>query len=78
LLIEAIGTMFVFLDTLRINAQLHAAGFTSYGGEPPSPYAAWYYHTPVLGFGLLFFGILVAGYVLWLEHRALRRDDKTA
>ena len=78
LLIEAVGTMFIFLDTVRINAQLHAAGLTSYDGEPPAPYRAWYYHAPVLGFGLLYFGILVAGYVLWLEHKSLGAQQTTS
>ena len=71
LVIEAIGTMFIFLDTVRMNAQLHAAGFVSYEGGPPPGYEGWIYHSAPLGFALLFLGILLAGFVLWFEHRAM-------
>ena len=71
LIIEAVGTLFVFLDAVRMNVQLHAAGFASYAGGPPPGYESWIYHSAHLGFGLLFFGMLVAGYVLWRDHRAL-------
>jgi hypothetical protein len=41
---ETVGTVFIFLDTLRVGVQLHAAGFASYGGEPPLEYQHWCYN----------------------------------
>lgn len=73
---ETVGTMFIFLDTLRVEAQLHAAGFASYGGEPPPSYQHWYYGQAILGFGLLLFGILFQGYLIYFEHRELQRASE--
>ncbi len=70
LIIEAIGTVFIFLDTIRMDAQLHAVD-ASYEREAPPAYQHWYYHHASLGFGFLFLGMLVAAFVLWLEHRAI-------
>lgn len=71
LCIEAVGTYFIFMDTVRMDRQLHAAGFASYEGNAPFGYSGWVYHQASLGFGLLFLGMLAAAFVLWLEHRAL-------
>jgi hypothetical protein len=71
LVIEAIGTFFIFMDAVRMNAQLHAAGTVDYAGGAPPGYTSWIYHQATLGFLLLFLGMLAAGFVLWLEHRAL-------
>ena len=70
LIVEAIGTVFILLDTVRMNAEIHIAGSIGYDRQPPMFYRHWYYNAPVLGFSLLFFGMLVAAFVLWLEHRA--------
>jgi hypothetical protein len=70
LIIEAVGTFFILLDTIRMENQLHASGYASYGGEESLPYHNWYYHSVVLGFSLLFLGMIIAAFVLWLEHLA--------
>lgn len=67
LAIEGVGTAFVWLETVRFNRLVKEVG--DYSGEPHS-FGAWYYHCGALGFGLLFLGMLVAAFVLWLEHRA--------
>ena len=71
LFIEAVGTLFIYLDTCRLNARLPSEplGVLATFGDPV-PYRAWYYHRASLGFALLFIGIIVAGFVLWLEHSA--------
>lgn len=71
LVVEALGTVFIFLDTLRLNARTPPDAFTI--GDPVE-YRAWFYHSAVLGFGLLFFGILVAGFCLWLEHASFASE----
>jgi hypothetical protein len=71
LLIETAGTCLVFFDAMRMDAQLHAAGFASYAGGAPPGYTSWYYHSAMLGFGLLLAGIMVGGIALVLEHRDL-------
>ena len=70
LVIEAIGTLFIYLDVVRINVQLQAVD-ASYAGGPPPGYRGWIYHSALLGFALLFLGMILAGIVLWLEHRAI-------
>ena len=76
LVVETIGTLLIYLDTLRLDAQLHAAGFSSYAGEPPLQYHHWYYHHAGAGFALLLLGILAQGFVIWFEHRVLERTTK--
>jgi hypothetical protein len=70
LLMEATGTFLVFCDTVRMNAQLHGID-ASYTGGPPPGYRGWVYHQATAGFCFLFGGIILAGIVLWLEHRAM-------
>jgi hypothetical protein len=67
LLLEAIGSFFVLMDAIRLNELASILGLFSYAGEPEK-FHPWYYHSLVLGFCLLFGGILFQGIVLWLEH----------
>jgi hypothetical protein len=69
---EAVGTLFIFLDTRRLSARTPPEGFTL--GDPIE-FRHWYFHCAALGFGLLFLGILVSASVLWREHVALGEDD---
>ncbi len=69
LFIEAAGTALVYFDSVRMDAQLSAAGHVDYGGQAPPGYQSWIYHSALTGFVLLLLGILLAGFLLWLEHR---------
>ena len=69
LLIEAFGTALVYFDSVRMDAQLSAAGHVDYSGTAPRGYEGWIYHSAFAGFVLLLTGILLAGFLLWLEHR---------
>ena len=71
LVIEAIGTFLVWKDTERISYWQHAAAMADFSGTLPAHFYRWYYNSAGLGFGLLFLGMLVAAFVLWLEHRAI-------
>ena len=73
LLIETLGTLLVWLDTVRLNARNPAEGITL--GDPPG-YAHWWYHCSFAGFSLLLLGILVAGVSLLLEHYRVADDSK--
>ncbi len=62
IVVEFFGTLFVWLDTRRLNAR----NPPRFGiGDPPG-YSAWYYHESVLGFSLLFLGILLQGVCLFI------------
>jgi hypothetical protein len=63
IVVEFFGTLFVWLDTVRLNARNPPNGVTL--GDPPE-YRAWYYHQGLYGFGLLFIGILLQGVYLSL------------
>ncbi len=68
LIIEAVGTLFIFLDVRRMNARFPSEpGVIGTVGDPLG-YRVWYYHCADLGFALLFVGMIVAGVVLLLEH----------
>jgi hypothetical protein len=69
--IEFIGTIALYLDSLRINAKLESLGFASSGGGDPRGFEAWYWHKGSLGFTLVMLAILGQGIILWLEHRAM-------
>ena len=69
LLIEAAGTALVYLDSVRMDAQLSAAGHVDYAGQAPAGYQGWLHNSAGIGFSLLMLGILMAGIVLWFEHR---------
>jgi hypothetical protein len=68
LVVELLGTVFLLLDIIRLNSRLPAEGFNL--GDTPR-YQHWYYHSYPLGFGLVFFGILLAGVCLWFEHKEI-------
>jgi hypothetical protein len=63
IVLEALGTLFVWLDTVRLNARNPPHGFGI--GDPPG-YSAWYFRSGVLGFSLLFLGILLQGVCLFI------------
>lgn len=67
LLIETVGTWFIFMDAKRMDARNPVNAITM--GDPME-YRHWYYHFGLWGFRLLFAGIILAGFVLLLEHRA--------
>jgi hypothetical protein len=76
LFIEALGTLLVWLDTERLNARFPSEpGVIGTVGDPLG-YRVWYYHCSTVGFLLLFLGILVAGFVLLLEHQELHHRKK--
>jgi hypothetical protein len=52
LLVEAIGTAFILLDTVRMDAYIHM--FTIYPGGGIAEYNHWYYYSGRLGFALPF------------------------
>ncbi len=62
IVLEFFGTLFVWLDTVRLNARNPPSGFVI--GDPPK-YKAWYYHLGLYGFALLFIGILLQGVYLF-------------
>jgi len=62
ILLQFFGTLFVWLETLRMNARNPPNGITL--GDPPG-YSAWYYHKGLIGFSLLFLGILLQGVSLY-------------
>jgi len=70
LFIEGIGALFIFLESRKVGAQLHSAGFASYTGKPPPEFQGWYYDCGVLGFWLIMASLLFAGLALLLEHRS--------
>jgi hypothetical protein len=63
ILLESLGTLFVWLDTMRLHARNPPHGITL--GDPPG-YSAWYYHKGLLGFSLLLLGILLQGVCLFI------------
>ena len=74
LIIEAVGTLFIFLDVRRMNARFPSEpGVIGTVGDPLG-YRVWYYHCADFGFAMLFLGMIVAGVVLWLEHATLPHD----
>ena len=77
LVIETIGTFFIFLDTVRLNSMVGILGYTSFNGEPEK-FHAWYYHSAPFGFLLLLVGILLSGVCLWLEHASLGKASEIA
>jgi hypothetical protein len=62
LVMEAAGGVLVLLNTVRLN------------GAELDKFRAWYYHSAVLGFILLFGGMLLAAFMLWMEHVAHARS----
>ena len=58
LVMEAAGGVLVLLNTVRLNE------------SELEKFKAWYYHSAVLGFILLFGGMLLAAFMLWIEHVA--------
>jgi hypothetical protein len=63
ILCEFFGTLFVWLDAVRLNARNPRDGVTL--GDPPK-YKAWYYHMGLYGFALLLVGILLqCVYLSW-------------
>lgn len=66
IVLEFFGTLFVWLDTVRLNARNPPHGFTI--GDPPK-YKGWYYHLGLYGFTLLFIGILLQGVYLFAVSR---------
>ena len=77
LAIETIGTLLVFLDARRMDAQLHAAGFASYGGEAPPSYQHWYYHYALAGFTFLLLGILTQGCLVYFEYFEMQKASES-
>jgi hypothetical protein len=71
LLVEAVGTLFIFLDVKRMNARFPSEppGVLGTLGDPVG-YHVWYYHRAGMGFGLLFAGMILAAFVLLLEHKS--------
>ena len=69
--IETVGTFFIFLDTLRLNARTPPDAVAI---RDPAGYAAWYFHCAIFGFAMLFLGILIAGFCLFLEHLSVSRE----
>ena len=63
IVLEVLGTLFIWLDTVRLNARNPPHGFMI--GDAPG-YGAWYFHSGVLGFSLLFLGILLQGVCLFI------------
>ncbi len=63
IVLEFFGTLLVWLDTVRLHARNPPHGITL--GDPPG-YSAWYYHKGLLGFSLLFLGILLQGVCLFI------------
>jgi hypothetical protein len=62
ILLSFFGTLFVWLDTVRLHARNPPHAITL--GDPPG-YSAWYYHSGLLGFSLLLIGILLQGVYLF-------------
>ena len=69
LLMEAAGSALILLDMVRLNHMVRIVGDLSSAGEPER-FKVWYYHAPVPGFILLILGMLLAAFVLWIEHVA--------
>ena len=63
LLLQFVGTLFVWFDTERISARNPPDGLDL---SELSKYRAWYYYKAKLGFALLFIGILLQGVYLLL------------
>ena len=68
LLCEALGAWLIFLEARRIDATLEIAGNASYAGGPAPGYEGWIYHSGVLGFWFLLFGIVVTGISVLFEY----------
>jgi hypothetical protein len=71
--IEALGTLFVFLDALRLDARSPANGFGL--GDLPG-YQHWYYHRGIMGFLFLFAGILSQLVLVFLQSAELENIEK--
>ena len=76
LVFEVFGTLFVLLDSIRINERASEVGYVDAGSEP-AWLDHWYYHSALLGFALLFAGILFVAAVLWFEHWEHVRSMRT-
>jgi hypothetical protein len=76
LILEALATLFIFLEAARFDAMAGILGYASFAGEPVK-YQHWYYHCGVLGFAFLVTGILVSACCLYLEHRAIHHEAKS-
>ena len=74
LVLEFFGTVFIFLDVLRMNARFPSEppGVLGTFGDPLE-YRVWYYHRATFGFALLFSGIFLGAICLWLEHAHIAR-----
>jgi len=69
--VEFIGTVFLYLDSHRIDAKLPTLGLASSDADDPIGMHAWYWHQGSLGFALVMLGILGQGVILWFENRAM-------
>ena len=64
LLFSALGSLFVFLESMRISARMPKSGFTI--GDPKG-WEAWYWHWGLYGGGLVLLSIVIQGVALAME-----------
>ena len=68
LVMEALGTIFFFMDAIRLNTMAAILSYASFGLEPPT-FHALYDHAVQLGFLLIFAGIILHVNSIWLKLR---------
>jgi len=68
LIMEAAGTIFFFMDAIRLNTMATILSFGSFGMQPPK-FHALYNHAVQLGFLLIFAGIILHVNSIWLKLR---------
>jgi len=71
--IETVGTFFVFLDTVRLDARSPVNGITL--GDPVG-YGSWYYHFGIEGFILLFLGIIFQTVLIFFHDAELENIER--
>jgi hypothetical protein len=73
LVMETVGTIFLFMDAIRLNTMVTILDYASFGGEP-AKFHALYHHAAQLGFLLIFAGMILHVNSIWLEQALLRKS----
>ncbi len=72
--IELIGTVFVFLDAIRLNSRTPPDALGTFGD--PLNYRHWWYHASIFGFLFLLLGIVLQSVVIFYEAYDDRKLEK--
>jgi hypothetical protein len=74
LIIEAVGTFLVFLETMRLNARAPVDALGTIGD--PLQYRYWWYHCGVCGFSFLLAGIIFQAILIFSRDYELENIER--